>query len=208
MAVRDNGEVTDRLERDGHPVITGLIALVGVALVVGVIAGVAALAGARVVGLDGSGPTTDSGQEDDGASLILPRPEPTEAASGPLITLAPGQESASSGSSDDAEADDGEQGKKGKKNRSAKPISLQLTQATVSPMENIDLTGVYPEGEGAILQVQRFEAGSWQDFPVTVSVRDGTFTTYVQTGQAGPNRFRMVDTDSGTASNEVKVTIG
>ena len=75
-------------------------------------------------------------------------------------------------------------------------------------MEQIDLTGVYPGGEGAILQVQRFEGGSWQDFPVTVSVSDGTFSTYVQTGQGGVNRFRVVDTDSGKPSNEVKVTIG
>jgi hypothetical protein len=30
----------------------------------------------------------------------------------------------------------------------------------------------------------------------------------VQTSQSGVNRFRVVDTDSGLESNEVKVTIG
>ena len=45
--------------------------------------------------------------------------------------------------------------------------------------------------------MQRFTGGSWQDFPVTVSVSDETFSTYVQTSQAGVNRFRVVDTDSG-----------
>jgi len=75
-------------------------------------------------------------------------------------------------------------------------------------MEQIDLTGVYPGGEGAILQVQRFTNGTWQDFPVTVSVSDETFATYVQTSQAGLTRFRVVDTDTERISNEVRVQIG
>jgi hypothetical protein len=75
-------------------------------------------------------------------------------------------------------------------------------------MEQIDLSGVYPGGEGAILQVQRFVAGGWQDFPVTASVSNETFSTYVQTSQTGVNRFRVVDTDTRLESNEVKVTIG
>ena len=76
-------------------------------------------------------------------------------------------------------------------------------------MQQIDLTGVYPGGEGAILQVQRFENGGWTDFPASpVSVSDQTFSTYVQTGQPGIQRFRMLDTDTGEASNEVRVTVG
>jgi hypothetical protein len=75
-------------------------------------------------------------------------------------------------------------------------------------MQQIDLTGVYPSGEGAILQVQRFTNGTWQDFPVTTSVSNQTFTTYVQTSQAGLNRFRVVDTDTHQASNPVRVQIG
>ncbi len=75
-------------------------------------------------------------------------------------------------------------------------------------MEQVDLTGIYPGGEGAVLQVQRFTSGSWSDFPVTVSVSDETFSTYVQTSQSGKNRFRVVDTDSGRTSNEVTVTVG
>ncbi|HYH35640.1 MAG TPA: hypothetical protein VD814_10855 [Nocardioides sp.] len=191
--------MTEPVEREEHPVLTGLLALVGVAIVVGLIAGLAALAGARVAGLDGSStPTRERGGED--ASLFLPRPQPTEGESGPLITLAPGQQTGPSGDSEPDEP-------ASSASKPAKTISLQVAQATVGPMENIDLTGVYPGGEGAILQVQRFEGGSWQDFPVTVSVSNGIFTTYVQTGQAGPNRFRVVDTDTGKASNEVKVTI-
>ena len=50
--------------------------------------------------------------------------------------------------------------------------------------------------------------GSWSDFPVTVSVSDATFATYVQTGQAGKAKFRVLDTSSDKASNPVTVTIG
>ena len=75
-------------------------------------------------------------------------------------------------------------------------------------MQQIDLTGTYQAGEGAILQVQRMENGSWSDFPVTMSVSGGTFATYVQTSRTGPNEFRVVDTDSDVVSNEVTVTVG
>jgi hypothetical protein len=75
-------------------------------------------------------------------------------------------------------------------------------------MGQIDLTGTYPGGEGAILQVQRFENGSWQDFPASpVSVSDQTFSTYVQTGVPGLQRFRVVDTRTNKPSNEVRVTV-
>jgi len=194
--------VKDRLgrgEREDHPVAFGLLALVGVAVVVGIIAGVVALVGTRVIGLDNS---DDSGEDrNDAASLYLPEPERTRADNGPLITLAPGRQSPTGDKSSGP----------GEKSSPAKPkkeISLQVASNEVGPMQNIDLTGVYTGGEGAILQVQRFENGAWSDFPVTVSVSNETFTTYVQTGQPGVNRFRVVDTDSGKPSNEVKVTIG
>ena len=75
-------------------------------------------------------------------------------------------------------------------------------------MQQIDLTGTYPGGEGAILQVQRLENGAWSDFPVTMSVSGGTFATYVQTSQLGPNQFRVIDTDTEAISNDVTVTVG
>ncbi len=198
------GRVTDRLgreERDDHPVAFGLLALIGVAVVVGIVAGVVALAGARVAGLDSNGGPTGGSEEQ--ASLFLPKPESTRPDDGPLITLDPGRSSPE-------EKDQPSDQKSASDKKSDKPdkgITLQAAAPSVSPMDNIDLTGVYPGGEGAILQVQRFEGGAWRDFPVTVSVSDETYTTYVQTGQTGVNRFRVVDTDTGKASNEVKVTI-
>ncbi|HET8959594.1 hypothetical protein [Nocardioides sp.] len=190
----------DRVLPDGekHPVAAGLLALVGVGLVVGLIVGLAALAGTRMLGLDGEDASAQSTSQE---SLYLPRPEKTTGPSGPLITLAPGA----------TESPSEQPSKKPAAKPSKKPekeISLSASQSSVAPMEQIDLTGVYPGGEGAILQVQRFEGGSWQAFPVTVSVSDETFATYVQTSQGGVNRFRVADTDSGLVSNDVRVTIG
>ncbi|MEN8707006.1 hypothetical protein BKA08_000957 [Nocardioides marinisabuli] len=183
---------------DDRPVLTGLLALVGVGLAVGLVLGGGALAVTRVLGIDGS---SGASTATDAASLYLPRPSQTEGPSGPLLTLAaePGEGSSASqeptqepSKSDDAEGQ----------------ISLSAGQTQVAPMGQIDLTGVYPGGEGRVLQVQKFVSGGWQDFPVTAVVSNETFATYVQTSAQGVNRFRVVDNDSETASNEVKVTVG
>jgi hypothetical protein len=183
---------------EGRPVLTGLLALVGVAIAVGLILGLVTLAGSKYLGLDNSSDSSGTTAE---RSMYLPKPSKTQQPSGPLITLAPGQTQPPASSSSPAD-------KKPKKpKKPQKKISLSAGQTAVSPMQQIDLTGVYPGGEGAILQVQRFTNGAWQDFPVTASVSNETFSTYVQTSQAGVNRFRVVDTDTALESNEVKVTI-
>ncbi|MGZ5398460.1 MAG: hypothetical protein ACXWDL_08785 [Nocardioides sp.] len=192
--------MADRLEKQGdHPVVYGLLALVGVGVVVGLVMGLAALAGSRVLGV-GDPATASTGQGQ--ASMYLPKLEETTAPTGPQLTLAPGEEPPEAQKSD----------RKKKRDKPAKPeeaISLSAAQTSVAPMQQIDLSGVYQGGEGAILQVQRFEGGSWTDFPATpVSVSNQTYSTYVLTGQPGVQRFRMLDTGSGKPSNEVRVTVG
>ncbi|ABL83865.1 MULTISPECIES: hypothetical protein [unclassified Nocardioides] len=179
-----------------HPIATGLVALVGVAVVVGLIMGLVVVAGASVLGVGGGGTGAGTGSE---RSMYLPRPEKTPAATGPEITLAPGASTpVSSGPATEPT-----------RSKSArKQITLSASVTSAGPMETFDLTGVYPGGEGAILQVQRFTGGSWRDFPVTASVSDETFQTSVATSYSGPNRFRVVDTDTGLESNEIRVTIG
>ena len=81
-------------------------------------------------------------------------------------------------------------------------------QSAVAPMQQIDLSGSYPGGDGAILQVQRFEGGSWVDFPVTMLVTGDSFDTFILTGHTGVNRIRVIDTTNGDKSNEIKVTVG
>lgn len=189
-------EETDR-PSEGHPVLSGVVALVAVALTVGLILGGGALAASRVLGIGGSEEATSGSTVQE--TMFLPPVEPTTADSGPLITLAPDPDgSVSQFATEEPSASE----------EPEMQISLQAGQTEVGPMERIDLTGVYPGGEGAILQVQQFENGSWGDFPVNVSVSNETFSTYIQTSQPGKNRFRVVDTDDDEVSNEVTVTIG
>ena len=182
---------------DGHPVLTGLLALAAVAVTVGLILGGGALAATRVLGIGGDDPSSDSSSSS-GESMYLPKPEPTQSESGPLITL----DADPQGSVDPSPTDETSEAEPESK------IALSADQTEVGSMERIYLTGTYPGGEGAILQVQQWEGGAWGEFPVTASVSNETFTTYIQTSQSGKNRFRVIDTDTGEASNEVRVTIG
>ncbi len=179
-----------------RPVLSGLVALVGVGLVVGLLAGLTALMGTKVLGIGGGDADSDQ-QASSGQSLFLPDPVETENPSGPLLTLDPDLPTPSIAPTD-AETS----------TPPATGITLSAGQKQVSAMGQIDLTGVYSKGQGAILQVQRFENGAWADFPVTVSVSGSTFATYVMTGRSGKNKFRVVDTDTAMKSNPVVVTVG
>ncbi len=181
-------------ERKQHPVIAGLVALVSVGLAIGVLAGGATLVATRVLGLGAETTATDSSARD---SMFLPQPEKTTPTTS--ATSAPTQTAAPEPTGPVRTTKSPETG-----------ISLQAGQTQVGPMGRIDLTGSFPGGEGAVLQVQRATGpgDSWVDFPVTATVSNGTFSTYVQTGRSGPNRFRVIDTDTDQVSNEVTVTIG
>ena len=152
-------------ESEGHPVISGLAALAGVGIVVGLLISGGALAASSMLGLDGG---DDDGTASSQQSMYLPKPSATDPETGPQITLQPGQETPTA--TDPA--------------ASATPefaISLSAAQTEVGQMEEIYLTGVYPNGEGAVVQVQRLENGNWEDFPVDAVVSGETFSTYVQT---------------------------
>lgn len=188
------------LEPDDHPVATGLGALVGVTLVVGLVFALMAVVATQVFGLGGgSGPEATQAR----ASLYVPSPQKTKPPSGPLVTLEAGntplvQPTSSASATPSASP-------------SASPqnaITLRTGQQAVAPMERIYLTGDYPGGQGAVLQVQRLAGGSWTDFPVTVGVSGPGFSTYIETGQSGENRFRVLDPTSGRTSNVVRVRVG
>jgi hypothetical protein len=169
-----------------HPIAAGFVALVTVGLVVGLLLGVVTLVASRVAGLGGGDGSQASGA---GPSLYLPTPVPTESESPVAASSAPPAPTPSK--------------------TPAKRITLQSAQPSVGQMQRIDLSGTYPGGEGAVLQVQRQGPGEgWDDFPVTAAVSGGTFSTYVQTGRTGVQRFRVRDSDTGLVSNVVSVTVG
>ena len=176
------------MDTEKRPVLTGLLALVGVAVVIGLLGGLAVMVGVQATGIGGT--SSSSSGEEAPATFNLPRPSDTG-------TTEPAPEEPSEPTEEEPTSE-----------APAEAISLTSSRQSVSPMQQIDLTGTYQAGEGSILQVQRFEDGAWVDFPVTVSVSGGSFATYVLTGRTGPNQFRVVDTDSEAVSNEVTVTVG
>ena len=198
--------------RDERPVLNGLVALVAVGLGVGLILALVALMGTKVLGIggsDGSG-VSDASVRD---SMYLPTPVETEGSTGPRLTLFTEDPEASAtatdatdGESDDEESEDPEASDS--ESPDAGEISLQAVESTVDSGERIYFSGVYPGGEGAILWLQRFENGAWADFPASVGVTNGTFSSYIFTGVSGLNRFRVIDRDDGTVSNEIRVQVG
>ena len=174
-------------EKD-RPVLAGLLALVAVAVAIGLLGGLAVMIGVKATGLDGTTTATDDSATP--STFNLPQPTDTGGSIPP-----PEEEVEPGGGEETSEAP-------------TEPISLTVVQQSVSPMQEIDLTGTYQAGEGAILQVQRLANGTWSDFPVTTPVSGGTFSTIVRTGQIGPNQFRVIDTDTQAISNEVTVTVG
>lgn len=185
---------------DDHPIVAGLVALAGVAVAVGLVLGLVVIAGTSVLGLGGGGGEGTSSSE---RSMYLPQPQKTPSETTPELTLEP--EATASGSAEPGG------GPTKKPTRSASPrkqITLSASTTSASPMEQFDLTGVYPTGEGAILQVQRLENGAWADFNATGSVSGGTFQIPIYTSQPGVNRFRVLDLDTRLESNEIRITIG
>lgn len=180
-----------------RPVVAGLTALTSVAVVAGLLGGVIVIAGTKIFGVsetDGGG----TGAPSAGETLFLPDPVKTSSPSGPKVSL--DVDPLDLTVDEDAEPEEEEE----------KDAELTLTagQSSVAPMGRIDLSGSYGT-DGAILQVQRrVDGGDWTDFPVTVPVRGGTFSTYLMTGQVGRTDFRVVDTDSDTKSKPVTVQIG
>lgn len=187
-------------EHEDRPVLTGLAALVAVAIVVGLVLGVTALVGTSMLGLR-AGDSSSEANTGGGATLYLPTPSKSDGPDGPLVTLASTPTPTQSATAE--ESPTMEPTKKAKKE-----ITLTAGQTAVGSFDRIDLTGTYALGEGAILQVQRLEDGSWELFNVTMSVNNGAFSTYVQTSRPGINEFRVVDLDTGLASNKVKVRVG
>ena len=167
----------------------GLGALLATALVIGGTVSVVVLGAANLAGVGSAGsaaseepslyrPTTA------GASAEPAEPEPTEQA--------------------EPQASDKPEPKKQRDAR--RQISLSASPERASTYEVIYLTGTYHDSNGATLQVQRFE-GRWVDFPASATVRGDSFETYVESGQDGENRFRVIDQSTGRASEPVSVIL-
>jgi hypothetical protein len=167
--------------------LVGMAVLVIVALLVGGIVGLIAVKAANVAGI-GTTPAPDT-------SFAFPTPSRTQ----PTTQTSPTRQTTPVPTT-------GSTPRRHPRQRSGITLTVSPIQAGV--YERVNLTGTYQAPSGTSLQVQRREGASWVDFPTSASVNGGTFATYIQTGHPGQNRFRVVDSATGKASNIVTVQIG
>ena len=187
-------------ETRDKPVLTGLVALVGVAVVVGLLAGLAAIVGTRILGLDG-GDASTAGESRDEQSLYLPDPVPTEEAGGPLVTLA--------GTPTPQAEEKAEPSESPTVQKPKKVINLAAGATSVSGEDQLYLSGTYPGGEGSILDIEyKVNDQPWREFNLDVNVSGKTFATYVYTSNTGTIKWRMWDKSRKKRSNAVSVKHG
>lgn len=172
-----------------------VLKVVAVAVVAGVVIGLSALVLVKALGLN-SAPAAHSAASDSASPSALP----TVALSSPGATdQATPTVSPSSTPTTTAPP----------KKKKKKAIQLSASPASVHAMQRVNLTGTWPGHDNVALQVQSMQTGAWTDFAgVQAQVSAGTFTTYVQTGRAGDNQFRVRDPASGAVSKAVTVTVG
>lgn len=165
--------------------------LVAISLVIGGIVSLVALGAADVAGVAGD-EAQGSASSPEQSLYIPPTPTASEEPESPAETEAATPE------------EPAETKKPAPKPR--RQIILQVSPKQAAIFERINLTGSYRGGNGTTLQVQRNE-GRWVDFPTSATVQGGTFATYVETGRAGKNRFRVIDESTGRTSKPVSVTV-
>lgn len=203
-------------EENDSPVANGLVALVAVALVIGLLAAIIALLGTRLVGLTGGGGGSTDGVAA-GESLSLPPLEPTELDSGLLITLAPVQTATPSASSSaplgigesatpSASATPTPSARKTEAQTSDRSIALQASDSSVEAGDEVMLSGTYHGGEGAVLDIWYDKDGEgWQEFNLDANVYGGVFQAFVTTYKSGTFVWQVRDAETGKKSNEVRV---
>ena len=87
-------------------------------------------------------------------------------------------------------------------------IQLEDLAASARPFEAVRIQGTYRGGAGSFVRVQRWEGGKWLDFPLpTKTDQSGQFITQAEFGQPGSYRLRVLDPDSGVASEPFVVVI-
>lgn len=202
-----------------------LIAVAAVGLVIGGVLGAVAYSTARAAGLaGGAAPAPVSADASDGseqhAAAAAPSASSTpEPASGREVEATTDQRTEHQKPTEGKPRDGSRVGQhtkthldksRKKRARAGKPArpSLDASPRHVRRMGRIRLVGRYPGHGGARLVVQRFEGGHWAQFPVSATVRDGRFRTWVASGRRGVNRFRVVDVRARRASAAVTVRVG
>jgi hypothetical protein len=87
-------------------------------------------------------------------------------------------------------------------------IQLEDLPESAGPFETVRVQGRYRGGADTFLRVQRWEGGKWLAFPVpTKTDQSGKFTAYIELGQPGRYRLRVLDPGFGVASKPFVLVI-
>jgi hypothetical protein len=87
-------------------------------------------------------------------------------------------------------------------------IKLEDFPKSAKPSQTVRIQGRFPGGADTFLRVQRWEAGKWQDFPLTPKTDEsGRFTAYVDLPRPGSYSLRVLDPDSLVTSKTFVVVI-
>jgi hypothetical protein len=87
-------------------------------------------------------------------------------------------------------------------------IQLEPLADSSRPFQTVRVEGTYRSGPNTFLRVQRLEGGQWLAFPLPAKTdNSGRFTTFVELGQPGRYRLRVVDPDSGMTSKTFVLVI-
>jgi hypothetical protein len=87
-------------------------------------------------------------------------------------------------------------------------IQLENSAVSAKPFQAVRIQGTYHGGADTFLWVERWEGGKWVAFPVpTKTDQSGQFTAYVELGQPGRYRLRVLDPDSGVKSKPFLLVI-
>jgi serine/threonine protein kinase len=86
---------------------------------------------------------------------------------------------------------------------SAEVETIQLEDSTdfAKPFQTVPIRGTHRGGAHTFLRVERWEGGKWVPFPLQAKTdQSGQFTAYVELGQPGRYRLRVLDPDSRVTS--------
>jgi hypothetical protein len=87
-------------------------------------------------------------------------------------------------------------------------IQVENSAGSAKPFQIVRIRGRYYGGAGTFLRVQRWEGGIWLDFPIpTKTDESGRFTAHVEVGQRGRYTLRVLDPDSGVASEPFELVV-
>ena len=90
-------------------------------------------------------------------------------------------------------------------------IQVVENSGAAKPFQTVRIQGAYRGGAETLLRVERWEAGKWVAFPLPAKTdKSGQFTAFVELGQPGRYRLRVLDPGTGVTSepSELLVIMG